>query len=154
MGHKKCIKMYLNTFSALNHAMDAIKTNEYLEICVSFRKIRHYVTIRHINNEYVFKSLLFFKDIVNKNSIMKLILNYNISSIHVYGNIGIIYIDKIGFHYQYTAANTIQKAWRKYFIRSARLRNDLVIHGLMEYWFHPNHINLLDYLGPSIKYII
>ena len=144
--------MYLNTFSALNHALGAIKTNEYLEICITSKnKYRH--TIRYVYGEYniYYNGSSLEK---NKQETMIFLLSIKINSIQIYGSIGIFYVDKIGFHYQYTAANTIQKAWRKYFIRSARLRNDLVIHGLIEYWFHPNHINLLDMVGASIKYII
>ena len=34
----------------------------------------------------------------------------------------------------------IQKYWKRYRIRSARIRNDLVIKGLAEYWFHPSRL--------------
>ena len=35
----------------------------------------------------------------------------------------------------------IQRLWRKHYLRGARIRNDLVIHGLAEYWFHPSRIS-------------
>jgi hypothetical protein len=38
------------------------------------------------------------------------------------------------------SASYIQKAWRKYRLRTSRLRNDLAIHGLAEYWGHPSRI--------------
>ena len=38
------------------------------------------------------------------------------------------------------SAKYIQKAWRKYRLRTSRIRNDLVIHGLAEYWGHPSRM--------------
>jgi len=131
--------MYLNTFSALNHALDAIKTNEYLEICVTSKnKFRH--TIRYVYGEYniYYNGSSLEK---NKQETMIFLLSLKINSIQIYGSIGINYVDKIGFHYRYIAATKIQKAWNKYRTRTARIRNDLVIHGLMELWFHPSKIN-------------
>lgn len=34
----------------------------------------------------------------------------------------------------------VQRAWRKYRLRTSRIRNDLVIHGLAEYWGHPSRL--------------
>jgi hypothetical protein len=36
----------------------------------------------------------------------------------------------------------IQRAWRKWFLKNVRLRNDLVIHGLAMYWGHPTRVKL------------
>ena len=38
------------------------------------------------------------------------------------------------------SASVIQQAWRRYRLRTSRLRNDLVIHGLAEYWGHPSRL--------------
>ena len=38
------------------------------------------------------------------------------------------------------SAKYIQQAWRRYRLRTSRLRNDLVIHGLAEYWGHPSRL--------------
>ena len=38
------------------------------------------------------------------------------------------------------SAKYIQKVWRKYRLRTSRIRNDLVIHGLAEYWGHPSRM--------------
>jgi len=53
-----------------------------------------------------------------------------------------VIIIKNGDHVYYNSfANKIQQAWKKYRIKTARIRNDLVIHGLMERWFHKSKIN-------------
>ena len=36
----------------------------------------------------------------------------------------------------------IQNAWRKYRLRTSRIRNDLIIHGLAKYWGHPIRVKL------------
>ena len=39
------------------------------------------------------------------------------------------------------AAIKILRYYRKYRLRTSRLRNDLVIHGLAEYWGHPSRMS-------------
>ena len=38
------------------------------------------------------------------------------------------------------SASVIQQAWRRYHLRTSRVRNDLVIHGLAIYWGHPSRL--------------
>jgi hypothetical protein len=35
----------------------------------------------------------------------------------------------------------IQRAWRKYFLKKVKVKNDLVIHGLAEYFGHPSRLS-------------
>jgi transketolase N-terminal domain/subunit len=47
----------------------------------------------------------------------------------------------LNINYKKVFAIKIQKAWRKYIIHGARIRNDLVLHGLAEYFYHPSRIS-------------
>ena len=53
------------------------------------------------------------------------------------------YINKTLFNYKNKFAQKIQKAWRKYRLRTSRIRNDLVLHGLAEYFYHPSRIEFI-----------
>jgi hypothetical protein len=45
-----------------------------------------------------------------------------------------------GKEFKMLSAKYIQQAWRKYRLRTSRVRNDLVIHGLAIYWGHPSRL--------------
>ena len=77
----------------------------------------------------------------HKRKFILYLLSQSIVSIVLYGSIGINYVNHEWYNVD-VQARTIQKAWRQYRIRTARTRNDLVIHGLAEYWFHPSRVLL------------
>jgi len=42
--------------------------------------------------------------------------------------------------YFISKVSIIQRYWKRYRIKTARIRNDLVLHGLAEYFYHPSRI--------------
>ena len=128
-----------NLFNILNKAIDSITDNELLELCIQvfFNK---YVYIYKSNDDYLLRT---YNDVRfrTKSELLKYLLIYNIISIQIYGSIDIIYINKILYDFKNNSINIIQKGYRKYKLRTARIKNDLVIRGLSEYWFHPSRIS-------------
>jgi hypothetical protein len=74
------------------------------------------------------------------NELIAFLLTLKIKSIEIYGSSGTIYINRTLYDYKEYFAEIIQKAYRRYRLKTARLRNDLVIHGLMEYFYHPSRM--------------
>ena len=130
--------MYYNIFRALNQALYVIKKYNTLELCIfnsdcSF-KIRY-------DNNYLVRTIKINTTSFCKKDLLIYLLKIDITKIQLYGSIGINYVNKIGYQYTDISANKIINAWKRYRIRTARIRNDLVLKGLAEYWFHPSKIN-------------
>jgi hypothetical protein len=127
-----------NLFSSLKSVLQIIKKYPTIEICVTTidqsYTISYYENFDHYDVKYNYNSLTI-------NHVMKLLLKKNIHLIEIYGSIGIKYVNKILYNYKKVFAIKIQKAWRKYIIHGARIRNDLVLHGLAEYFYHPSRIS-------------
>ena len=154
MGSHKGFKMSI--YSALIKVIDFITVSKhFLEFdilisCGTRISVRYF----HKSGNYRYKTSNGNILICTKNELLIYLLKVKIISIRKFGFIFFKWVDEYIYHYLECDIIKIQRAWNKYRIKTARLRNDFIIHGLMEYWFHPNHINQLDYLGPSIKYLI
>ena len=68
------------------------------------------------------------------------LLTLKIKTIEFYCPTRSIYVHRICYDYKQHFAKIIQRYYRKYRLKKARLRNDLVIRGLMEYFYHPSRL--------------
>ena len=115
-----------------------IQKYRLMELCIT--TIDEIYTI-HCNNNFFY--ILYKKGILLEipfERVMMILLSSVIDSIEIYGSIGTRYINKTIYNYKNNFAQTIQVAWRKNRLRTARIRNDLVLHGLAEYFYHPSKI--------------
>ena len=116
----------LSPFSALNKALNV--KNE-LSVIVQICNLKFTIRYDSYYNLYAmhYNSS---KNLLNKNELMIVLLTLNIMSI----NIGkkLIYLKCV---------NVILRCYRKYKLRTARIRNDFVICGLTEYFFHPSRVS-------------
>ena len=111
-----------------------------MELCVT--TLDEIYTISFVNDHFLLKcKKSFFQYELPIEIAMRLLLGWGINEIEIYGSVGIKYINKILYHYKSVFAETIQKFYRKYRLRTARIRNDLVLHGLAEWWYHPSRVN-------------
>ena len=135
-----------SVFSSLKNALRMIQKYPDMELYVTC--IDQMYTISYhknfINDGFYIKCTQFILHTLPKNTVMELLLGSVIDSIEIYGSVGIRYINKTVYNYQNAFAQTIQRSWRKYRIRTARYRNDLVLHGLAEYFFHPSRVKFED----------
>ena len=69
----------------------------------------------------------------NKHDLIKILFKNIICTMKIYNKSKFF----ITYCYKNKYATIIQRGYRRYRIRTARIRNDLVIHGLTELWFHP-----------------
>ena len=128
-----------NLFRVFSDAIDIIN-NIQIRLVIITKKNNIQILADKLNDNFYFIDDNFISNSLNKQNLMKYLLKESdIFSVDIYGSIGIYYINET-WYYTNTQANTIQKAWKKYRIRTARTRNDLVIHGLAEYWGCPSRI--------------
>ena len=122
-------------FSALVKAVNIIEKYKFVSLNVnSLIYIRHdkYYNIFNLTNGLVLdKNGLVF----NKDELLVYLLNFDIQTIFIYK-----YSYKRIFIY-YKGIDIIQRMYRKYKLRTANIRNDLVIRGLSELWYHPSRIS-------------
>lgn len=119
-----------------------IQKYRLMELCIT--TIDEIYTI-HCNNNLFY--ILYKRGILLEipfERVMMILLSSFIDSIEIYGSIGTRYINKTIYNYKNNFAQTIQVAWRKNRLRTARIRNDLILHGLAEWWYHPSRITF-DY---------
>ena len=112
------------------------------ELCVT--TLDQIFTISSTYDLFYIKSSQFIVYELHETEVLRILLEPIIDSIEIYGSVGIRYINKMIFNYQNAFAQKIQKRWRKYRIQTARIRNDLVLHGLAEYFYHPSRVNFED----------
>jgi hypothetical protein len=125
-------------FSSLKHGLELIKKYNSMELCIT--TIDQIYTIHCHNDLFYIKCTKEILLEVPLKRVMEILFYFIIDSIEIYGSIGIRYISRIVYNYKNKFAQTIQVAWRKYRLRTARKRNDLVLHGLAEWWYHPSRI--------------
>ena len=115
----------LSPFSALNKALNV--KNE-LSVIVQICNLKF--IIRYDSYNLYAMHYNSSKNLLNKNELMIVLLTLNIMSI----NIGkkLIYLKCV---------NVILRCYRKYKLRTAKIKNDLVIRGLSELWYHPSRIS-------------
>lgn len=134
-------------FTYINRALTLITDNKTPELCISTTfGVYLYISFFSANfdDRFVFYQLKTINNIKlysEKKNLIKLLLKYEIICITLYGFINKKYTDEIIYFFQYKYANIIQKRYRKYRIRTARIKNNLIIRGLSEYWFHPSRID-------------
>ena len=131
-----------NLFTYINKALKLLSENEKSELSIS-TTFGVYLYIKKEKDNYKLKTICDFitDNLYSKKDLIKLLLKYEIICINVYGFINKLYIDEIIYNFQYKYANIIQKGYRKYRLRTARIRNDIVIHGFSKYWGHPSRID-------------
>ena len=115
----------LSPFSALNKAL-----NVKNELCVIVQICNLKFIIRY-DSYYNLYAMHYnsSKNLLNKNELMIVLLTLNIMSITIGKKL--IYLKCV---------NVILRCYRKYKLRTARIRNDLVIRGLAERWYHPSRL--------------
>ena len=119
-------------FKILKNAINTI--TEHNGIFLEMR-LKHYdISVNFYKNYYYVR---FFK-FDNKQKILHYLLSKDIENIIIRGE-----FHKIIFHELDIPANKIINAWNRYRIRTARIRNDLVIHGLAQYFYHPSRVILI-----------
>ena len=132
--------MVNTTFQGIKDAFETIE-NTKLTIClyVLTNGRNHYITIFQIDNDIYSCN----ETRLSKKETMFVVLHFHISLIQIYYYNGIQKrMVKINYNDCHSHYVKIQQAWKKYRIRTARIRNDLIIHGLAEYWFHPSRVIL------------
>ena len=115
----------LSPFSALNKALN-IKD----ELCVIVQICNLKFIIRYDSYNLYAMHYNSSKNLLNKNELMIVLLTLNIMSITIGKKL--IYLKCV---------NVILRCYRKYKLRTAKIKNDLVIRGLSELWYHPSRIS-------------
>ena len=129
----------MSIFRNLSEAIDNLNKNINLNITIDAKKeliVRFdegsFITFIYYNEEYIHYNCIYFD---NKKDLMLYLFKFDLTTIQLYGNI------KKTYHYKNIPANKIINAWKRYRIRTARFRNDLVLQGLAEYFFHPSRVS-------------
>ena len=139
MSRCSAITLSGNPFRVISDAIDIINNGD-IRLVIITKTNNIQILADKLNDNYYYFIDENISNPLNKQNLMKYLLNKSdIFSVDIYGSIGIYYINEI-WYYTNIQANTIQKAWKQYRIRTARTRNDLVLKGLSEYWFHPSRI--------------
>ena len=114
-------------------------------------KVLNYITINRFSNvleittdknvfiiKYNGCYLLIYKGVklCTKQELMKHLFNHVIYKIKIYKKSSVL----ICYCYEKRCAKIIQREYRRYRIKTARIRNDLVIRGLTEYFYHPSRL--------------
>ena len=142
--------MTLNPYIALKNGLRLIRKYPTMELRVSMVNLStiginlQFDKIYTINYKYDIFYYHYGQRIrfdLTRDLLMLYLLNYQIKCIEIYGSVGLRYINKVLYDYKQSFAETIQRYYRKYRLKKARLRNDLVIRGLMEYFYHPSRIS-------------
>ena len=115
----------LSPFSALNKALNV--KNE-LSVIVQICNLKF--IIRYDSYNLYAMHYNSSKNLLNKNELMIVLLTLNIMSITIGKKL--IYLKCV---------NVILRCYRKYKLRTAKIKNDLVIRGLSELWYHPSRIS-------------
>ena len=111
-----------------------------MELCVT--TLDEIYTISFVNDHFLLKcKKSFFQYQLPIEIAMRLLLGWGINEIEIYGSVRIRYLNKILYNYKSVFVEKIIKAYRKYRLKIARIRNDLVLHGLAEYWYHPSKLS-------------
>ena len=132
----------MTTFSAITKAVEFITGNEpYLEFIIysqkQFIKINYY---RRMNAYQLFQYKQTY--IFSKKALIRYLLLQRIENIKMYNKMHRKnYFDEYIYNSKLIYIIKIQKGYRKYRLRTARIRNDLVIRGLSELWYHPSKLS-------------
>ena len=128
----------INKFHALKKGIEFIELfDEFMfevdvEECV--------LMVKCITTNFVVYNKDTFIQFTNKNDLIYWFLNkICLNSINLITNYNSNFIYKSRPDV-YISVKIIQKSYRKYRLRTARIRNDLVIRGLTEYFFHPSRL--------------
>ena len=130
----------MSPFSAITNAIEIINDTKFriCLYCVTNGR-NHYITIFYLGNGFYNCNETY----LSKKELIIVVLHFHISLIQIYYYIGIEkQVVQINYNDEYSSIVKIQQAWKKYRIRTARIRNDLVIHGLAEYWGSPSRVIL------------
>ena len=130
----------MNKFHALKKGIDfIILFNEFrFEVDVD-EYVLTVIYANFITTHFVVynKDTTLFKKFTNKNDLIYWFLKINcLNSIKLITS----YNSNFIYNKKYKNSIVIQREYRKYRLRTARIRNDLVIRGLTELWFHPSKI--------------
>ena len=122
-------------FKILKNAIDDI--TKHHDLCIGIKLEKYFININFINGVYKMDVFSYY----NSNNLLIFLLKQKIKEVLIYGSIGIVYINKTVFQELDIPVNKIRSSWNRHRLRGARIRNDLVIHGLVEYWFHPSRLS-------------
>ena len=107
------------------------RRNYYLYINEYIIKYDHYYQLYYLIDHIIDNKQELIKFLFNKQELIKFLFKKNVN---------LIKINKKNFYLNIIAIIIIQRGYRMYRIKTARIRNDLVIRGLSELWFHPSRL--------------
>jgi len=115
--------------SLIRCLLDAFESHEVFHITISDGTICE-INVKH--NEYL-DELGHWYDICDTYEIIRHFLTLGVIMVDDSGDIVWSRLDR--------PCSVIQKAWRLHRLRTTRERNDLVLRGLSEYFWHPSRID-------------
>jgi hypothetical protein len=130
-----------NLFNILNEALDSINGNFRLELCIQVFFCRSLYIFKYNDCNYVLRTTSDIRFKTKSDVLRYILITYDISSIKIYGSLRGFYNTEILYDFKINSINIIQRVYRKYRLRTAKIRNDLVIRGLSEYFYHPSKID-------------
>ena len=130
----------INKFRALKKGIDFIVLFDGFMFEVDVEECVLMVIYSFITTNFVVYNKDTFIQFTNKNDLIYWFLNkICLNSINLITNYNSNFIYKSRPDV-YISVKIIQISYRKYRLRTARIRNDLVIRGLTEYFFHPSRL--------------
>ena len=123
----------MTLYKSLSDSIDFITNNQGPHF-LGISSNQNFYHIFCIDNYYKIKWYDNFIYFNNKNDLMRYVLNITriITIVKFnYDKKHIIYYDR---------SKIILRCYRKYKLRTAKIKNDLVIRGLTERWFHPSRL--------------
>ena len=123
----------MTLYKSLSDSIDFITNNQGPHF-LGISSNQNFYHIFCIDNYYKIKWYDNFIYFNNKNDLMRYVLNITriITIVKFnYDKKPIIYYDR---------SKIILRCYRKYKLRTAKIKNDLVIRGLTERWFHPSRL--------------
>ena len=124
----------MTLYKSLSDSIDFITNNQGPHF-LGISSNQNFYHIFCIDNYYKIKWYDNFIYFNNKNDLMRYVLNITriITIVKFnYDKKHIIYYDR---------SKIILRCYRKYKLRTAKIKNDLVIRGLSELWYHPSRIS-------------
>ena len=126
----------MTLINCLNKVLDYITINIYSSV-LEITTDKNVFIIKYYNILDCY--LLIYKGVIfcSKQELIKNLFKDIIYKIKIYKKSSVL----ICYCYEKRCVNIIQREYRKYLLRTARIRNDLVIRGLTELWFHPSRVS-------------
>ena len=136
----------INTLSSLIDIITTNRKNYYLKINDYVIRYDSHYQLYFITNKFTnscnnlnsvnSNNNLNYENLINKQELIRHLFKKNVNFLNIFIN-----HYEIVFYLNKYAIIVIQKAWKRYRMKTAKIRNDLVIRGLSELWYHPSRIS-------------